>query len=290
MTDSRFKIPKQHNSMVGLQDPSASQQQLPMTSQDSQVVILEAEKLKADQISITNYASATKADSSHNNMSLSHVTMNNGANIRVSAPTSANYKGTAPRQQSRPQTAKYNSRQELSNNITVDVKNGNNITSNGLKADDPINLLGAHMARVNSAKELPLKFHGRKSNLRSRRTVGVSHVVSQSTFSQNKSPVQNRNMTTTGVNPESLQSLGVVAYLEGQSHHSFGLGAKTPLVASNLNNRAKHMRSRSRKRQFSTSKNDIHPVLDATLKERIKALKASKKISHRIGAGDNIRK
>ena len=47
---------------------------------------------------------------------------------------------------------------------------------------------------------------------------------------------------------------------------------------------AKQARSRSKKRCRPSSKQleSMNPILDATLKERIKALKATKKISHRV--------
>ena len=50
------------------------------------------------------------------------------------------------------------------------------------------NLLGAQMARVNSAKELPLKVFGRRQQLRSGKTPRISQVISSGGFSQRKSP------------------------------------------------------------------------------------------------------
>ena len=129
-----------------------------------------------------------------------------------------------------------------------------------------------------------MKVFGR-NQLRPGRTTGVSHIVSQSGgFSQRKGPNGGvYRMMTTGPDG-SLQSFKGVAFIDGESH-SFSLGAKQTLL--HANHKQKHLRSFSRKRCRPNSKsklNSKNPILDATLKERIKALKATKKISHRVSA------
>ena len=164
-------------------------------------------------------------------------------------------------QKNRPQTAKYIPRgQELTTVDSVSKQKNRNIQ-------------GEQISRVRSAKELAFKVI--KKSLRSGLTPTVSNVISNK-----ESVFGSRKMSPSLRTKPEFESFKAVAFIDGESH-SFNLGGKKYTIHERARNKiASTGKSRSRTRIRSTPSSKF--FIDQTLKEKIKALKATKNISHSI--------
>ena len=217
-------------------------------------MIVEAKaKGERGDLSSKYLASGTKADS--------NLASSTGF-LKASAVSGGPSYGTMGLRSNRPQTAKYNSREVLSSE-GVDHEKGRHM-KNQKSTNFAENSMGG---RVYSAKELPLKVVGKKS-LPSGRTQ-ISNLITAGDNSAN-SMRKSADIPKGIAQAISKNSFQAVAVIDGESHQIRLDGNKR----SKFNILNRKMQRSSSTRRSRPNKHD-NMILNNTLNERIKALKAT---------------
>ena len=175
------------------------------------------------------------------------------SNARASAHSTSPIKAPC----SRPQTAKYKTGQVLHG----DVRHADAV---------PVPRSSAYpqaMNRINSAREISVGVV-RGRSLRSGRN---SNLVTNPSFGNLRNDRSAAKAVVTMNEKHSLKTIQGVAFIDGESHE-FSLGGTTQKMKS--------IRSRSRKRVRPPTTSTQEIAASEAIQERIRALKASKKISH----------